>query len=366
MFIGLVKVHGLFSDGAIRNNRVQKFGPGLVHNAREKDISGGGPSSKTDQWIMDLRDPDSDVRYNAACALAKIGPAAAPAVHALAVCLRDENETNGVKYSAAFALEQIGPAAAPAVHALIICLNDKSETSESRYWAARALEKIGPAATPAIPALAICLSDEKSYVRSEGVNALMDTGPAAAPAVMLFLSQGNSVGDSIRERLSSFIRRLNKKEKILTPEKLSCETRERIAAGTTRILFQDFLHPEFSDDLYLACLLAINDRNEITKFEDILAKDYSSCDELLKDINLSLERFLTGKLTNSEMWGVLADEKLSEFGETRFDENIPRFSLYEDDRLKLREKAADLAMRLYKKIVAIYEEKTKTPSGPGY
>ena len=530
MSIGLVKVHGLshFPDLAIRNNRGQKVGPGLVHRAVEKDISGGGPGNEIDRLIRDLNSENVSVRRNAASALASIGPSAISAIPALIKCLNDEyrdvrtstvyalgeispygvsiisalteclsDKDISVRLNAVYALGKIGPAAvpaliscvvngkdnyvrerainelekiglaavpalinclhyedrdvrlqairtleniapaapsvisgfneclsdkdpyvrfqalctlakigsaaAPAIPALINCLSDKD--INVKYWAAKALENIGPAAAPAIPALAECirrnpgqgdiinnvvdalaaigpaaapalahcLSDKDISVRLSAVYALEKLGPAtapatapaAAPAVMLFLNQGSSVNNDTRERLSYFIRNLNEKENILTPEKLSCKTRGSIVVGTTRILFQDFLHPEFSDDIYLACLLAINDKSELTKFEDILAKDYSSCDELLKDINLSLERFLTGKLTNSEMWGVLADEKLSEFGETRFDENIPRFSLYEDNGLKLRERATDLAMQLYEKIVAIYREKIKTPSGQG-
>jgi HEAT repeat protein len=49
------------------------------------------------------------------------------------------------------ALDNMGPAAAPAVAALAKALRDPS--LEVRQWAARALGSIGPAAESAVPAL---------------------------------------------------------------------------------------------------------------------------------------------------------------------------------------------------------------------
>ena len=116
--------------------------------------------------------------------LQAIGPAAADAVPALAIALRDQDAD--VRHSAADALGAIGPAAAEAVPALVTALHDRALVRgfnpagfitasagdpdvEVRDRATKALWKIGPAA---VPALTVALHDRDAEVRGRAADAL--------------------------------------------------------------------------------------------------------------------------------------------------------------------------------------------------
>ena len=75
--------------------------------------------------IAALRDPDAPVRLQAARALSRIGPEAAPAVPALTAALSDHDVL--VRRNAARALGQIGPAAKHAVPELIRALGSEGK-----------------------------------------------------------------------------------------------------------------------------------------------------------------------------------------------------------------------------------------------
>ncbi len=90
--------------------------------------------------IHKLKDRDKEVRFNAAYAVGKIGPAAKEAVPALIAALKDE-----YRWVAASALGKIGPAAVPALIAAL-----KDEDGSVRVSAAFALGWIGPAAFPSL------------------------------------------------------------------------------------------------------------------------------------------------------------------------------------------------------------------------
>jgi 5S rRNA maturation endonuclease (ribonuclease M5) len=77
-----------------------------------------------------LKDPDLNVRHEAALAVVRIGPAAAGAVPALAAALKDPKES--VRRTAAVALAEIGPAAAGAVPDLVAALKDPDEIVRQR------------------------------------------------------------------------------------------------------------------------------------------------------------------------------------------------------------------------------------------
>jgi hypothetical protein len=82
-----------------------------------------------------LRDPDSDVRLNAAVALAAVGP---DAVESLTAALNDRNPD--ARAGAAYALGLIGAPAAPATAELIKKLKD--DETEVRRQTAQALGRI--------------------------------------------------------------------------------------------------------------------------------------------------------------------------------------------------------------------------------
>ena len=72
--------------------------------------------------VLQLQDPDVEVRSRAAEALGKIGPEAAAAVPALTTALQDPDVD--VRMEAAWALGCIGPEAAAAAPALSNALQD--------------------------------------------------------------------------------------------------------------------------------------------------------------------------------------------------------------------------------------------------
>ncbi len=82
--------------------------------------------------IHKLKDKDTDVRWRAAYALGRIGPAAKEAVPVLIATLKDKE----VRTNAVFALGEIGPAAKEAVPALESAARAGVSEAES------ALEKI--------------------------------------------------------------------------------------------------------------------------------------------------------------------------------------------------------------------------------
>jgi HEAT repeat protein len=159
-----------------------------------------------------LGDPSEAVRYTAAQALSRLGPApediprlvaaldspdgyvaafaawslgnlraqARDAVPAL-VRVLDRDDTAVV---AAGALARIGPAAGDAVPSLVAALG--SPNSGRRWRAARTLGRIGPVAEAAVPALAAALGDPDAWVRANAAKALGRMGiaaRAAAPAL---------------------------------------------------------------------------------------------------------------------------------------------------------------------------------------
>jgi HEAT repeat protein len=118
--------------------------------------------------IAALDDPDqrADVRWLAAGALGKIGPAAAASVPGLIKLLDDRDPS--ARQSAADALGEIGAAAGPAIPALIKVLDDSYPLAGQS--AARTLGKMGPAARQAIPALrrvAAQATDEQRRIGAE-------------------------------------------------------------------------------------------------------------------------------------------------------------------------------------------------------
>ena len=97
-------------------------------------------------WIEDLAGMAPITRSNAAfaiteIALAEMGPAAAPAVPALIVALKDPYAP--VRYRVAFALGAIGPAASAAIPALTETLDDRND--DVAFIAKKSLKKIGAA-----------------------------------------------------------------------------------------------------------------------------------------------------------------------------------------------------------------------------
>jgi HEAT repeat protein len=120
------------------------------------------------QLIENLGSRDPSLRFQAAYALALMGPEASEAVAALAQLLRDREAL--VREAAAFALGLIGPEARAAVPNLIASLNDHSPSV--RACSATALGRIGPAAVAAIPPLTAAAAGSVPFDRLFALAAL--------------------------------------------------------------------------------------------------------------------------------------------------------------------------------------------------
>lgn len=115
----------------------------------------------------------------AARALGHFGRAAGPAVPQLMKLLATERHP-AVRLAAVVVLARIGPAAEPAVSRLAAMLEERAP--RLRQQAARALGRIGPAARSATAALRKATRDSEATVQAAARNALARIRAAAAPA----------------------------------------------------------------------------------------------------------------------------------------------------------------------------------------
>ncbi len=125
------------------------------------------------QLVAALGGADAQARLDAADRLTALGPAAKPAVPALAQALADSSAE--LRWRAARTLAAIGPGASDAVPALIVALND-SETLV-RAQVAHALRKIGVSTPEVATALATHIIDPSEQVRREVLKALLSLPP---------------------------------------------------------------------------------------------------------------------------------------------------------------------------------------------
>jgi HEAT repeats len=140
--LGATAIHALLQ--ALRDPDVQ-----MRRNAALMLINLGGGYSPEATPPLDIRtalpsliqstkDPDSHVRAWAAHAIAEMGPAGEPAIPALLILLRDSEE--GPRNNSCLALGRIGPAAAGALPSLRDALNDPS--GDTRRFAEKAIDRI--------------------------------------------------------------------------------------------------------------------------------------------------------------------------------------------------------------------------------
>ncbi len=147
--------------------------------------------------LAQLWDKDFKVRRRAAVAFGRRGPEAEVAVAPLTRALRDDFEE--VAEAAGVALARIGPAAVPALVATL-----EGKESRPRRIALDALCKLGPAAKPALPAAVALLKmpdrerrEREGRLRSQAVDLLHAIGPDAGAALPALL-------DAAREASRNF------------------------------------------------------------------------------------------------------------------------------------------------------------------
>ena len=135
------------------------------------ELSNGSPPAiptSIPDLITALSSSSAEVRIGAAHRLGNMGPAAQPAVPALARNLNYPH-TYDVREAAAEALGAIGPTAKPSIPVLIVVLLTDSSLHVRRA-SAEALERIGDVS--AIPALASGLADQDSGVEVQCAKAI--------------------------------------------------------------------------------------------------------------------------------------------------------------------------------------------------
>jgi HEAT repeat protein len=120
-----------------------------------------------EQLTTDLKEGGDRARAKAADALASLGPDGKPAVTALLIALRDENEA--VRRKVMTALVAIGPDATMLSN-LQECLKDSDQ--QCRAMAAEALGMIGRPARAALPDLRRALRDIADPVREMAQGAI--------------------------------------------------------------------------------------------------------------------------------------------------------------------------------------------------
>jgi HEAT repeat protein len=113
-------------------------------------------------------------------ALARYGPDAAPALGKILVQLNHKGDSE-IRWNAARTLAKIGPAAKEAAPRLVAAMKDPEPLV--REHAAEALGEIGLDAKETIPALVEALKDPDARVRRDAVRSLEQMGSAAKPVL---------------------------------------------------------------------------------------------------------------------------------------------------------------------------------------
>jgi len=126
-----------------------------------------------------LDHPDQIVQARAAWALGRVGPAAAPAVPALAAVAADEGRLVDPRWSAVVALGRLGPVSGAAVPTLLGLLSDSD--ADMREASARSLGAISEDRT-VVSGLIAASRDRDQLVREGAAVGLGAIGPPAADA----------------------------------------------------------------------------------------------------------------------------------------------------------------------------------------
>jgi HEAT repeat protein len=125
---------------------------------------------------------DEKTQIQAIDTLARMGPAAKPAIRTLAALLQQANSSPSVRAHAAYALGALGTAAADAADALSVAAAQDSD-AQVRRQAVRALSRIHSEPQLAIASLGNALEDPDPAVRVAALDSLTSAGPAAVPVL---------------------------------------------------------------------------------------------------------------------------------------------------------------------------------------
>lgn len=162
--------------------------------------------------VAGLSDPDDNYRAESAMAVAAVGPGAEEAIGPLQQLLADTANEPSLRYAAAYALGRIGPAALPAEPLLRRLADSDDELMATvAVWAAL---KIKPddrtLFDAAIPKLRHALQRDRDIVRLEAAVALGEIGPAAKTALpMLELLAEDDPSRLVRDAAADAVRKID-------------------------------------------------------------------------------------------------------------------------------------------------------------
>ena len=150
-----------------------------------------GPAAQPAVSALAARLKDRELTETVLAALRAIGPEARDAVPALLALLREPGRD--VALPAAEVLVRIGPAAIPSVTGLL-----QDPNVVFRRFAVTLLAEFGPAAREALPALLRVLEDPDTLVRAGAAHVMEAIGPSARDAVPALLAGLSLPQDQIR------------------------------------------------------------------------------------------------------------------------------------------------------------------------
>jgi HEAT repeat protein len=173
--------------------------------------------------------PDAGLRQYAAHLLHKINPPARESVRALRHLLSDPDKDVG--FTAAVALADLAPAECPALMFRVLCQGLASESWRTRLDACQALRGVGPLPRPVLVALARVVEDDHDDVRFCAACLLCRHGQPSAAARAALIEGLASPANSGRFQFS------DKAEGIDALLHLRCNTSEAVAA--LRVCLED-------------------------------------------------------------------------------------------------------------------------------
>jgi HEAT repeat protein len=243
------------------------------------------------QWISDLRDDDTQVRYQAAYVLSRMGPRIRPAFAALKIAAKDTDVN--VRQFATEALGNMGPQALPVLLELL-------ESEDSRYAAVTGLQRLDPdplpemlkllkqgelrqrrAAAAAIrnwwqrsgdymPTMRLALKDPDALVRIEAMEATRGSRPNRSVPLEFVQEMLKDKDPEVRFRASGMLRDMDSLPEAAQPvlEKLLSNSDKRVRVNAAWGLIQLGTQP---DAAARAIREALRDKDEAVRRHALFA-----------------------------------------------------------------------------------------------
>jgi HEAT repeat protein len=168
-----------------------------THSLVEQPIN---DSRVVQEITKNLSDKQTELRYESAEALGKLGPAAKSSVPLLK--LRFQDDDKNVRLRAAFSVEKIDPTDRSFEPVLTAAMREGDGRTLLEVGA------LGPDAAWAVPALNRLLSHESFKVRSLAANALGNIGPAAISAKANLEALRNNKNSTVKKAANDALNRI--------------------------------------------------------------------------------------------------------------------------------------------------------------